>query len=264
VAADELPRLGQETEDLKKGSYVALLNQILGVRKSVNSTAGKTFVELHRNAQKVNLINGITRTYKPKDDEGEQLPGEYQKVQFTVADLNGELVRALTRQYDVNATVDVANTAAKADITFDGITIPDVPVTTLMWLEKQLAELADYIRKLPTLDPAVDWEYDDNAGLFRSAEVTTHRSTKVAKPIVLYPATDKHAAQTQLITEDVITGYWTTQRLSGAMPQGEVKEMLARIETVREAVVAAREKANMTPVSNFSIGETLLDYIFIR
>jgi hypothetical protein len=241
----------------------ALLNQVLGVRKGVNSTVGKRFTEIHRDSMKVQLVNGLSRVYEPKDDEGEALPSEFQKVQIKVDDLNEELAKILARQWDVNATVDMANTFARGDIVIpNGPTIADVPVTTLMYLEKQLTELAAYITKLPALDPSVDWETDENTGLFRSETVKTHRTIKVTKPIVLYQATDKHAAQTQLISEDQIAGYWNTTRLSGALPAEYIKSALERVNTVKEAVVKAREKANTTPVEDISIGQKILEFIF--
>lgn len=241
---------------------MTLLNQLLGVRKSVNSSVGKAFVEAFRESQKIQLLTGISRQYTPKNDEGDQLPGEYQKVTATIEGINMDLLNKLARQYDVNATVDVSNTTATGDIEFNGQTIPDVPVTTLMWLEKQLAELASYIRSLPALDPAVDWEYDENSGVYKSVAVKTHRSVKVPKVITLAVATEKHPAQTQLFTEDVIVGYWDTTKLSGALPADKIRGMLDRVEDLRIAVGKAREQANMTEVTQFHIGRQLLDYVF--
>lgn len=241
---------------------MTLLNQMLGVRKGVNATAGKTFVDVGREIQKPQLMTGMTRNYEPNDDDGDRLPGEFQKVQTTVADLNDRLVNTLIRLYDVNATVDAANQTAAANITWSGGTIEDVPVTTLMWLDKQLAELASYLRVVPVLDPAFDWEYDQNAGVYKTQKIQTHRTTKVQKPIVLYPATDKHAAQTQLVIEDEIAGYWTSQKLSGAIPVDELRGMQSRLEELREAVVKAREQANTIAVDNVSIGSDIMSWIF--
>jgi hypothetical protein len=36
---------------------------------------------------------------------------------------------------------------------------------------------------------------------------------------VLYDATEHHPAQTQLISEDVIVGWWETVKHSGAIPR---------------------------------------------
>ena len=238
------------------------LSQLLGVRKTVNSSAGKTFVSVVRDSQKVQILNGLARTYEPKDDDGDRLPGEYQKVQFTIQSLNDHLRKVLARQYDVNVAVDVTNQTATGTIEWSGGSIPDVPVTSLMWLEKQLVELAAYLSTLPVLDPSVDWEYDPNTGNFKSEVVRTHRTTKVSKPIVLYQATERHPAQTQLITEDVITGYWNSQRLSGAIPVDTLNGMQERVAELREAVIKAREQANMAPVRDFPIGDTLLGYVF--
>lgn len=238
------------------------LNQLLGVRKSVNSMAGKTFVEIGREVQKPQLMAGLTRNYAPLNDDGDRLPGEFQKVQNTVAELNDRLIATLIRLYDVNATVDEANTGARGTITWSGGVIEDVPVTTLMWLDKQLAEVASYLRVVPVLDPAFDWEYDEAAGVYKTQKQETHRTTKVQKPIVLYPATEKHAAQTQLVIEDELTGYWTSQKLSGAIPIDELRGSQARLEELREAVIKAREAANDYTVENVSIGAQIMSWVF--
>lgn len=242
---------------------MAHLSQILGVRKGVNSSAGKRFVEIHSAASKSQLINGHSRTYAPKDDDGERLPGEFQKVQINVADLIDELIKVIGRQWDVNATVDEANTQARGDVIIrGGPVINRVPVTTLMYLDKQLSEISSFIARLPVLDPAFDWTFDTSAGVWKTEAVQTHRTSKVAKPIVLYPATEKHAAQTQLITEDVITGYWTAIRQSGALPQPVIAEYKERVQAVREAVVRAREEANQQAVTDVHLGEAILNFVF--
>jgi len=241
----------------------ALLNQVLGVRKGVNSAVGKRFTEIHGASMKTQLTSGLNRVYKPKDDQGEELPGEFQKVQVKIAELNSETAKILARQWDVNATVDSANTFAKGDIEVPGGPIIfNVPVTTLMYLEKQLTELTAYISKLPTLDPSVDWQFDEKAGIYKSTTVQTHRSVKVTKPIVLYQATDKHPAQTQLVAEDQIAGYWNTTRLSGALPVEVVRGMLERCQQMKEAVVRAREKANTMEVADVFLGESILGFVF--
>lgn len=245
---------------------MALLSQILGVRKGVNTSAGKRFVEIHSAASKNQLINGHSRTYAAKDDDGEKLPSEFQRVQISVSDLIDELIKTVGRQWDVNATVDEANTLARGDIIVAGndlaLTITNIPVTTLMYLDKQLSEIASFIAKLPVLDPAFIWEYDVQAGIWKTDAIQTHRTSKVAKPIVLFPATDKHPAQTQLITEDVITGYWSATRLSGALPAPVIMVYKERVQTLREAVVKAREQANQQVVSDVTIGNTLLNFVF--
>ncbi len=64
--------------------------------------------EAYQNLQKSALLDGISRTYKPKDDEGEPLPAEKKLVQQRVRDVTGSVVAALTELFDVVATQDYA------------------------------------------------------------------------------------------------------------------------------------------------------------
>jgi predicted Zn-ribbon and HTH transcriptional regulator len=79
---------------------------------------------------------------------------------------------------------------------------------------------------------------------------------------VLYDATDKHPAQTQLIVEDITVGYWNVIKQSGAIPENRKKEILERIEELTKQVKSAREKANMVDAENKEIGYTLFSYLF--
>ena len=72
--------------------------------------------------------------------------------------------------FDVVLTQDMGNTHAKADIKVNGQTIlPNVPVTYLLFLEKQVVDLETFVTKLPSLDPSEVWEADGElAGTPRS------------------------------------------------------------------------------------------------
>src|SRR5450631_2730835 len=99
------------------------LNQIIAIEKGVKTGAFQTLTEAHQQVQKVALLSGISRTYRPKDDEGEQLPPESTRVQVRVEDVIQTVTAALTELFDTTATKDWANTQAKADVVVDGRTI---------------------------------------------------------------------------------------------------------------------------------------------
>ena len=95
------------------------------------------------------------RTYQPKDEEGEQLPPESTPVQIKAEDVLRNTAATLTRLFDVTATKDWANCAARADVKVDGrVLVADVPVSYLLFLEKQLTDINTFVRKLPVLDAA--------------------------------------------------------------------------------------------------------------
>lgn len=242
---------------------MAKLNQIIAVTKGAKAQANREFTDAHRNVQKAPLLSGISRSYQPKDEEGEQLPPESTRVQVSATDVIAEVSASLTRLFDLVLTQDVANTRARADVVVDGQTIlADVPVTYLLFLEKQLVDLHTFVDKLPVLDPAETWTFSDAAGAHASDPVRTVRSKKVMRNHVKAEATEKHPAQVEVYTEDVPVGYWTTVKLSGALPATRVKELRERVAKLQQAVKFAREQSNMTEVEDVRAGERVFTYLF--
>ena len=239
------------------------LNQIIAVEKGVKSKTTREFTDLHHTVQKQPLLSGISRTYKPRDDEGERLPSEATRVQVNAGDVLDQAAKTLTRLFDVVLTKDVANCAATADVTVDGRTLlRDVPVTYLLFLEKQLTDLRTFVEKLPVLDPAEQWDWSDAANAYATPAAETTRTKKVPRNHVVAEATDKHPAQVQVYTEDVIVGTWSTVKFSGALPAVRVREMLDRVDRLAHAVKYAREEANGTEVADQRAGEAVFAYLF--
>src|SRR5688572_2648958 len=106
-----------------------------------------------------------------------------------------EVRQALTRLFDVILTKDVANGVAKADIVVDGTSIAtDVPVTYLLFMEKQLTDLHTFVTKLPVLDAAESWAFDEATDAYATPPTQTTRSKKVPRNHVKAEATEKHPA----------------------------------------------------------------------
>ena len=122
-------------------------------------------------------------------------------------------------------------------------------------------DLHTFIEKLPKLDPAEDWHFDDTTNTWASDPIDTLRTKKVMRNHVLAPATDKHPAQVQVYTEDVAAGTWRTVKFSGAMPAKRIQEMLVKVEELQKAVKFAREEANTRVAMDVKIGKAVLDYI---
>jgi hypothetical protein len=78
----------------------------------------------------------------------------------------------------------------------------------------------------------------------------------------LAEATDKHPAQVQVFTEDVLVGYWTKTEFSGALSAERVNEISTRLDELRTAVKFAREEANTIDVTDVHYGAAILDYLF--
>jgi hypothetical protein len=241
---------------------MAKLNQIVAIEKGVKSRSQRELAEVLRTLQKPALLSGISRVYRPKDEEGETLPPESTKVQVKAEDALRDAARSLTRLFDVVATKDWANRDARADVVVDGRTIlAQVPVTYLLFLEKQLAELHALIDKLPVLDAAESWVYDEGQDVWRTEPVETSRTKKVPRAHVLYEATDRHPAQVETFTEDVIVGTWTKVAFSGALPARRVNELRDRVDRLQSAVKYAREEANAVEVDDRQVGDAVFAYL---
>jgi len=240
------------------------LNAVVATERDIKARAYKDLTKEHHLLQKPEIVNGFSKTYKPREEEGEQFPPEGKLVQMRVTDalrqLFGEDMRDL---FDATLTKDHGNRGTGADIVLDDGTViaADVPAPTLLFLEKQLTDLHTFCEKLPTLDPAESWTMDQAKGYFVTAPFESIKTKKVKKAIVLYPATDKHPAQTQLIDEDVTVGSWTTIKHSGAIPEDQRRGLVRRVAALQKAVKEARERANMFEVEERRIGEKFFGYI---
>lgn len=243
---------------------MAKLNQIIAIEKGIKSLAHSSMSELYKAVQKPELFNGFSKDYQAKDEDGEKLPSERKRVQFTVPDVLRAAERALTDLMSVTARKDWSNCTARGTITVDKGTVllADVPVSYLLFLEKQLTDLHTFVKSLPVLDVVDDWSHDDSSGLYKTAPVQTHRTKKEQRALVLYPATTEHPAQTQMVTEDVIAGYWSLVKQSGALQKPERDSLLLRIEELQRATKQAREAANMIDeVAVPEVGDVIFEYL---
>lgn len=239
------------------------LNQIVAVEKGVKTKAERDLTDIYHKIQKTPLVNGISRNYQPRDENGESLPPENTPVQVRAEDALAEAGTALTRLFDVTATKDFGNQQATADVVVDGQTlVVKAPVTYLLFLEKKLTDVHTFVKKLPVLDAAETWEYDPNADVHKTATVKTTRTKKVPRNHVKAEATERHPAQVEVYHEDVIVGDWSTVKFSGALPATRVKELLTRVEKLQNAVKFAREEANTTTVNDVKVGERVFEYLF--
>ena len=245
------------------GGAMAKLNQIIAVANGKKSRTQASLTELHHKLAKSDLLNGISRTYKPKDEEGEHFPPESKRVQVRVSQVIEAVEETLTELYDVVATQDAANCEATADVKVgEKVILPAVPVTTLLFIEKQLTDLHTFVQKLPTLDPAEEWSYSADADAYATKQSETTKTKKIPRNHVVAEATKEHPAQVQVYTEDVVVGYWSTTKFSGAIPERERNQMLRRVEELQDGVKRAREQANSVDVSNVEIAKPIFAFLF--
>jgi hypothetical protein len=242
---------------------MAKLNQIIAVEKGIKSRSFQELTEAHQQLQKPAVLSGISRTYRPKDEEGETLPPESTKVQIKSEEVIRTTVESLTKLFDITATKDWTNIKARADIVVDGVTLlSQVPITYILFLEKQLTDMHTFIKKLPVLDASETWVFDSAADCWATEPIQTLRTKKVPRNHVKAEATEKHPAQVDVYYEDVTVGFWRTVKFSGALQAKRVNELLERVEKLQQAVKFAREEANNTEAEDQKVGERFFNYLF--
>lgn len=252
------------TEAPPEGARTVLLAQMIAVEKGVKQRANKRLGGLQRElVTRLPQMSGLTRTYRPINDEDpERLPAESVRVQVKAEEILDQVAETMTDLFDVVYTREAGNTGATAHIQVgDVIVAEDVPVTYLLFLDKQLDDLLTILRSLPVLDPAEDWTYDQNASVYRTPQRVTTRAKKIPFPFVKAAATDKHPAQVETQFEDKIVGFWDKTTFSGALPADRVFQLVRRTEALQRAVRSARELANATQVEQRKIGQRVFDYL---
>ena len=240
------------------------LNQINAVVSGRKGEAEKAVTELYKLIQKDQLFSGRERTYRPLDEvNGQKLPPESQRVQQRADDLIRQAVAKWTDLWNLIYTQDAGNQQAKADVVVDGQTLlAGVPVTFLLFLDKQVNDLETFIGKLPTPDPAEEWTHDPNSGLLRSKATESLRTSKEPTVIVKYEATKDHPAQTELFTKDVPVGTWTQILYSGCLPTDRKNALLERIKKLQDAIKQAKEQANLLEVQKQKAAEAVFAFVF--
>lgn len=239
------------------------IHQLIAILQSVKNKSGKEKTAIYQLAQKTELFKGLSRTYEPRQEEGYVYPPESKSVQKQATELMQQFQTACTELFDLCATQEKSNTKAKASVTVDGqVILTDVPVGTLLFLEKQLADVRTFIGKLPVLEIDQEWIYDSNRGCYATPPKQTAKTKKISKPVVLYEATKEHPAQVKEVSEDIIEGTWSLINFSGALPQDQITEMLRRVDKLLKAVVIAREEANSAAIEEQQIAQPIFNYLF--
>ena len=239
------------------------LNQINAIVTARKGEAEKHVTELYKLIQKEQLFSGRERTYRPLDEvNGQKLPPESQRVQQRADDLLRQAREKWTELWNLVLTQDTGNQAARADVVVDGkVVLANVPITTLLFLDKQVNDLETFVSKLPTPDPAEEWTHDPNSGLLRSKATESVRTSKEPTVIVKYEATKEHPAQTELFTKDVPVGTWTQIVYSGCIGTDRKNAILARVRKLQDAIKVAKEQANLLEVERQKAAEAIFAFV---
>lgn len=239
-----------------------IVNSYNGVKRGFQERKTELYKAIQKGGDR-SPMEGISRVYTKRDDDGADLPSEYRRVQYTADDVLKEFLDVFVRLADTQATMDVANTVAKVDVKIgETVIIEQAPPTLLLALEKQLVDLRTFINALPVLDPSTTWTWNPDADAYASRPVGSTKTEKIPTPITLAPATPQHKEQVELTYKDVIVGYWETIRYSGYMDGDKIRRLTERCDTLLLAVKYAREQANAsTGVEAVRVGNAIRTYL---
>lgn len=239
------------------------LNTIVALNAPKKAEVKKLETTYYHIMQKPDIFGGLEKTYSPLDEQGDKLPSESKKVQYKVADILEEIKQPWIDMFDIVLTNDVGNGEAKADVVVDDVVIlQQAPVSTLLFLEKQLDNFKAIIDKVPVLSLTNEWKKNLDSGLYETPVVEKFRTSKMEVPLVLYDATKEHPAQTKTIVKDVNVGIWKERLLSSAYPMTQVETMKKRLSKLKDAVIRARETANALEVDQKKGGDKIINYLF--
>ncbi len=243
------------------------LSQVVALVKGRKTAIEKLLGSANQIFQKADLFTGLSKTFRPTDESEPARPPERKLAQHNVASVLETFRNSLVESLNTVRTQDSGNCFAKGSISVDDrgttLNLKDIPATHLLFLEHQMNDLRTLVGNIPTLDPAYTWTKNANTGFYETEKEETSTTRKVQRPLVMYPATPEHPAQTQLVNEDIRVGIWSSIKTSGAIPVPVKQEMLRRITLLQEAIIKAREEANRTAVTFESEeGKSIVDFIF--
>jgi hypothetical protein len=244
------------------------LHELLAVTTSLENQANKVRSELAATFEKKRHLFEEKLTTFTSAKEGVPSGTEAQSsLQTTILKEFSLLQPFLAKAIDAAYQVADANTRAVADIVLEDGTVlaTSVPATALLELEKRAEEVRQLLVATPTLDPAKGFVPDETkgAGVFKARDVNKGRTQKTKETIVLYPATEQHPAQVQLVDIDKPVGTIQEQEWSGLITPAAKSELISRAETLARAVRAARSRANTVEVdASKKLGAKLLSFVF--
>lgn len=234
--------------------------QVIALVAGRKARATKVLTETHRIGDEA--VSGLVRSYTPKTEDGDQIPPEKKLPNVDLCDRLKLAVSSLGELYRAVAAQEVGNTRAVADLGFGDTVLSNVPVTLLLFLEKQLTDIRTLVSKMPVLPADREWRFDDARNCNVAEPVETLRTKKMLRNHVKYDATPEHPAQVETYAEDAIIGTWSVTHLSTAIEAKEKADALERVDGLIEAVKCAREEANSSETEDSTLLQPVLDYVF--
>lgn len=245
-----------------KKSTIAI-SQCLALEKALKGEENKTGGALLKSLARPEPFTGQLRSFQSKDEGGETRPREDKKVVGNANQVLAEFADLFGRRFNVTATKDLGNTEIRVDVFVEGVKVLEaLPPTFILTLKQKLEEVQGLLQNIHTLPQEDDWTLDPNTTLYRSAPDVKASTKKVPRVLVKAEATDKHPAQTELLQEDITVGWWTTVKLSSALPLPEKTALLTRVSKLIAGLKLALEEANQYRREESTVGTQVAKFIF--
>lgn len=241
------------------------LHQLIAVESDLinkaNTITNETAATFH---SKQDHFDGHVKTYRPFVEPENPLMVPAPDIKEIVTTVQQKLdynAKATIRAIDAKVSKEQTNSSgeAKATLEIDGKEM-ELSATALLALEGFLTKIRDVYKGIPTLDPAKKWGEPEN-GVREAAPKDTFKTEKVADPVVKYPHTQEHPAQTEMVMLDKNVGINSTVSTTGRFSPKEKSDMLGRVDSLLVKVKKARAAANRVDVVNVKIGKAIFDYI---
>jgi len=251
-----------EKEKKALHALLAVEPELKGEFDKILAEAKKTFKD------KSGHFDAHHRTLKMKDDARvqEEVGNEEHKAMVTTVPKKLEYTGNSFKAYvDSVLQKETTNQQACADLVVDGeVMLKSAPATFLLGLENKLKFYRSMCEDAPTWAPGIEWVADANAGegVYKAKYPETALKTEqIIKPQVLYPATDKHPAQVDKLSEQIPVGMFTKNRWTGTISPAQKSKLLGTVDNIIREVKQARMKANETPIVGGNVGEKLFNKI---
>ena len=163
------------------------LHEIIAVGVGKKGEVEKAITDSYHLLQKGELFDGVQKTYRPAFEDGEKLPAEKKNAQHKLPAVVKGVCDKFVGLFDITLTMDAGNQLAKGDIVVEGgPTIKDVPVPTLLFLEKQLENMKAVVDKLPVPDPSEVWKADPTQGMLATEPAETPQAFSIPSHFTLW------------------------------------------------------------------------------
>lgn len=239
------------------------LHQLLAVENDRKQQAVNIMNETINTFQKkTEHFDGLKKIYTAFEEGGMEVPPETKEVKETVPSKLNYAKKSIIKAIDAQLSKEESNASGnvRAELIVNGTNFGELSSTSLLALESHMIKIRTMYKAIPTLDPVRKWNKDE-FGIYVTESEVKFRAEKKQEKIVLYEATEHHPAQVSLEHVDKQVGQYDTVYKSGKITPKQKSDLLAKIDSIIDAVKRARAKANQAEITELKIGSKLFDYI---